>query len=152
MILITITSKPQKYWFSCELAYLCYQEKKLKRQRSAFGAAELKIGGVYMPGDVVPRDEMSTPRSSSLTDNSELGANEEVMEDGQETDTESLLNPDYGHSQSSTSVITPKQETEPESNYIYACNICGEQYPVKEDCENHLRVHTGKENCWLYQC
>lgn len=34
-------------------------------------------------------------------------------------------------------------EIENEGNYIYACNICGEQYSVKEDCEKHLRVHTG---------
>ena len=36
---------------------------------------------------------------------------------------------------------TPDNDTD--ANYIYACNICGEQYTEKEECEKHLKVHTG---------
>ena len=111
----------------------------------------MKIGGVFMPGDLVPRDELPGNRVPALNDTSELGATEEVMEDSPETDTDFLLNHDYGRPQTNTSNNrkTEHMEQEPESNYIYACNICGEQYPVKEECENHLRIHTGSE-CLSY--
>jgi len=28
-----------------------------------------------------------------------------------------------------------------EAGYIYACNMCGQQYAVKEQCERHLKIH-----------
>lgn len=112
-------------------------------------SADMKIGGVYMPGDIVPRDDEKTMTKHIDTglfmshDNDEqsyVAATEEVTNepDDDEDDDVDLLESSPKPQETANTV-----EAEPESNFIYACNICGEQYPVKEDCERHLRVHTG---------
>lgn len=130
------------------------EERKLKRQQdSMYGSAELKIGGVYMPGDIIPKDDekvlnkqfaMDSLSQSDILDVSDshndtyVAATEEVHEDSS-----SEANEEDSSQDAPLVAKNTVENTESEGMYIYACNICGEQYSVKEECERHLKVHTG---------
>ena len=120
------------------------RKARLKQQRYLVGA-NMKIGAVYMPGDIVGQD----------VENSDLGNKEAppMIESGLETsnqpETQVAAQEEVGNNvepEPDTLAALEGLENEPEaedgSSYIYACNICGEQYTVKADCEKHLRVHT----------
>lgn len=124
------------------------EERKMKKHRELnFASADLKIGGVYMPGDVIPRDDdkvlnrqLSLDSGNILTQDgtpseSYVAATEEVAD---VSSPEPLTFKEEMENESSH-----EQENDTDGNYVYACNICGIQYPKKEECEKHLLVHTG---------
>jgi len=69
------------------------------------------------------------PHEKGTHTDSYVAATEEVTEEPEQLEDETSME------------ATPDNDTD--ANYIYACNICGEQYTEKEECEKHLKVHTG---------
>ncbi|XP_052815985.1 zinc finger protein 45-like [Mya arenaria] len=150
------------------------EEKQMKRQREMmFGSANLKVGGVYLPGDIVPSDDYKSERQGldstvanpdllnhvshishdGSAENSEetyVAATEEVSEVATDSLAGGSINiggngigsaMDTGEGDEN-SQDAAEDGGDGEMGYIYACNICGEQYNVKEECERHLKVHT----------
>lgn len=126
------------------------EERKLKKQRNMmYGSATMTIGGVYMPGDIVPKDEEKVLNKSLQLDST----GNILDQDGSHSDSyvaateevEDMASPESVTVKDETSVMKDQpMENDSEGSFVYACNICGLQYPVKEDCEKHLRVHTGE--------
>lgn len=113
-----------------------------------YGSADMKIGGVYMPGDIVPKDD-----DKVLSKNLRLDNTGNILDqDGSHSDSyvaateevEDVASPEPVSIKEETSTMKDMQiDNESEGSFVYACNICGVQYAVKEDCEKHLKVHTG---------
>ncbi|KAK3596660.1 hypothetical protein CHS0354_006215 [Potamilus streckersoni] len=72
----------------------------------------LRVGRVVMPGDDVMKKEVPEPTSFVNTPS--------ISEEAEITSAEDLIDG---------------------TTYVYACNICGQQYNTKVECEHHLRVH-----------
>ncbi|KAL3859757.1 hypothetical protein ACJMK2_009955 [Sinanodonta woodiana] len=72
----------------------------------------LRVGRVVMPGDDVMKRE--TPDPTSFVNPSSISEEAEIASAEDLTDG---------------------------TSYVYACNICGQQYNTKVECELHLRVH-----------
>ncbi|XP_060607847.1 zinc finger protein 354B-like isoform X2 [Ruditapes philippinarum] len=123
------------------------EERKLKKQRDLmYGSADLKIGGVYMPGDIVPKDDDKSLNKQLCLDTGNI-----LNQDGPHTDNyvaateevENIASPDSLNIKEDTELMEDGSVEDNEGGFVYACNICGVQYAVKEDCEKHLKVHTG---------
>ncbi|KAH3769966.1 zinc finger and SCAN domain-containing protein 2-like [Dreissena polymorpha] len=127
------------------------EEKQIKRQRDVVpGSANMKIGGVYMPGDVVPTDRNDISTLQQGLDSTE--ANPDLLHhDNVPLDTPTSTESYVAATEEVTDMVgdtgdDDAGDPEAEGSYVYACNICGEQYMVKEDCERHLKVHTGEDD------
>ena len=129
------------------------EEKKARsKQQKHVTGSSMKVGGVYMPGDIVGEDsdenitEKEVPPMMDTTVNqshehqpvTQVAAQEVVTNNYEDGHVEEKLN----HTLQNLENVANEPEGDDTSSYIYACNICGEQYTVKADCEAHLAVHT----------
>ena len=114
---------------------------RLKQQKYLVGV-NMKVGAVYMPGDIVGQDIDDSDLDKEAPPMIEAGA---IEPETQIAAQEEVCN--HSEPEPDTIATLDGLENEPEpadgSSYIYACNICGEQYSVKAECELHLRVHSG---------
>ena len=142
------------------------EEKRARfKQHKHIAGSTMKIGGVFMPGDLVGDDSENEMKedappvleatiapsqpSQNLNLNpsrvsqdhqlmTQVAAQEVVANNYEEEPIEDKLNQALQGLES----MENEPETDDGSSYIYACNICGAQYSVKADCEAHLAVHT----------
>ncbi|KAL4234152.1 hypothetical protein ACF0H5_005805 [Mactra antiquata] len=124
------------------------EERKLKKQRDMmYGSSDLKIGGVYLPGDIIPKDDEKALSKHLAVDNSDTNI---LNADGTQSETYVAATEEVNEVPSpepvemkSDHIEDQPVDNEGDGNFVYACNICGVQYAVKEECERHLLVHTG---------
>ena len=151
------------------------EEKRARfKQHKHVTGTSMKIGGVFMPGDMVSDDseeneteykEMPPVLEATVAPGQTIPSSQTMNQ----TQTINQSQPSHDHQLmtqvAAQEVVTNNYEDEPVeekinqalqglenvenepeaddgSSYIYACNICGEQYTVKAECEAHLAVHT----------
>lgn len=112
-----------------------------------YGSSDLKIGGVYLPGDIIPKDDEKALNKHLEIDNN---ASNILNTDGTQPETYVAATEEVNEAPSpepvemkNSPIEDQSVDNESDGNFVYACNICGVQYAVKEDCERHLQVHTG---------
>ena len=119
------------------------ERKARMKQQKYLVSSDMKIGGVYMPGDIV-ESEIAKEVEKEVAPQPvlEYPDNQPIIQEAAQEEVPSTNSHDVQDTLEAVEGLENEVETEDGSSFIYACNICGQQYNVKADCEKHLKVHT----------